>query len=234
MSYLIEANALTKRYKTKPTPALDISSLQIPGGRIVGLLGPNGSGKTTFIKLVNGLLTPTSGQITVCGGRPGPESKAAISYLPDRLHLPGSLRICDLIKFFRDFYADFSTQRADSMLSALDIDPQARLRTLSKGAQEKIQLVLTMSRRAQLYILDEPIAGVDPAAREYVLQTILANYSDDATLLISTHLISEIENILDDVIFIRDGQILSYESAESIREREGKSLDAYFREVFAC
>lgn len=234
MSYLIEANHLTKQYDRKKAPALNELSLAIPSGRITGLLGPNGSGKTTLIKLINGLLLPTSGTITINGLAPGTASKAVISYLPERTCLQSSMKVQELVEFFADFYADFSTEKAYGMLSSLDIDPSARLKTLSKGTREKVQLILVMSRNAQLYILDEPIAGVDPAARDYILKTILSNYNENATILISTHLITDIENILDDVIFIRNGHVFLYAPAERIREEKGKSLDAYFREVFTC
>lgn len=233
MNAFVEANALTKCYG-KGRPALDNLTLSIPQGRIIGLLGPNGSGKTTFIKLINGLLTPTSGSVLINGKAPGVDSKNMISYLPENSYLQDSMRVHEIISLFADFYADFSTQKAYSMLSGLDIDSGAKLKTLSKGTKEKVQLVLVMSRQAKLYILDEPIAGVDPAARDYILQTILSNYNEDASILLSTHLISDIENILDDVIFIQDGHLLLQAGAEEIREEKGKSLDAYFREVFAC
>ena len=200
----------------------------------MGLLGPNGSGKSTFIKLINGLLTPTAGSVTVNGHTPGTATKAVISYLPERTYLQSSMKVSELIDFFADFYADFSKEKAFQMLSSLSIDPSAKLKTLSKGTKEKVQLILVMSRNAQLYILDEPIAGVDPAARDYILKTIISNYNENATILISTHLISDIENILDDVILIKDGNLLLYAPAEQLREEKGKSLDAYFREVFSC
>jgi len=234
MNYLLEANCLCKRYDSKKAPALNGLTLNIPKGRIVGLLGPNGSGKTTFIKLINGLLTPTSGTVTINGMTPGTETKAIISYLPERTCLQSSMRIEELVNFFADFYSDFSRKKAYDMLSSLGINPADKLKTLSKGTREKVQLILVMSREAQLYILDEPIAGVDPAARDYVLKTIISNYNENATILISTHLISDIENLLDDVIFIRDGNAFLYASAEAVREEKGKSLDAYFREVFTC
>ncbi len=234
MSYLLETNTLYKYYEKKKTPALNGLTLAIPQGRIIGLLGPNGSGKTTLIKLINGLLTPTSGSLTINGMPPGIESKSVISYLPERTCLQSSMRVSELVAFFADFYQDFSVEKAYRMLASLEIHPDARLKTLSKGAREKVQLILVMSRNARLYILDEPIAGVDPAARDYILKTIISNYQEDATILLSTHLISDIENILDDVILIKDGSILLYAPAEQIREQRGMSLDAYFREVFAC
>lgn len=234
MNYLVEANGLCKRYDSKKAPALNGLTLHIPSGRIVGLLGPNGSGKTTFIKLINGLLTPTSGTVTIGGLAPGPETKSLISYLPERTCLQSSMKIEELVSFFADFYPDFSREKAYQMFSSLGIDPSDKLKTLSKGTREKVQLILVMSRDARLYILDEPIAGVDPAARDYILKTIISNYNENATILISTHLISDIENILDDVIFIREGNVFLYAPAEAVREEKGKSLDAYFREVFTC
>lgn len=234
MEYLLETKGLCKRYDHKKTPALDGLTISIPRGRIIGLLGPNGSGKSTLIKLINGLLTPTSGSVTINGSMPDTDTKAVISYLPERTYLQSSMKVQELIDFFADFYQDFSKEKALSMLSSLHIDPSAKLKTLSKGTKEKVQLILVMSRDAQLYILDEPIAGVDPAARDYILKTIIANYNENATVLISTHLISDIENILDDVILIKDGSLLLYAPAEQLREENGKSLDAYFREVFTC
>jgi len=209
-------------------------NLQIPRGRIIGLLGPNGCGKTTLIKMINGLLTPTSGSVLINGMAPGVETKKIISYLPERTYLQNNMRVEEMIAYFKDFYEDFREERAYNMLSSLGIDASARLKALSKGTREKVQLILVMSREAQLYILDEPIAGVDPAARDYILKTIITNYSENATILLSTHLISDIENILDDVIFMKNGSMLLYSSAEALRAQQNKSLDAYFREVFAC
>lgn len=233
MAALVEVRGLTKNYR-KGVTALDQLNLTIPRGKIIGLLGPNGSGKTTLIKLINGLLTPTSGEVLINGQKPGVESKTAISYLPERTYFENKMKVSELISFFEDFYADFSRQRAEEMLRNLQIDPEASLKTLSKGTKEKVQLILVMSRNAQLYILDEPIAGVDPAARDYILRTILTNYNPDSSILLSTHLISDIENVLDEVIFIRYGQLLLQSSVEDIREQQGKSVDAYFREVFSC
>ncbi len=215
-------------------PALDNLTLTIPRGKIIGLLGPNGSGKTTLIKLINGLLTPTTGEVLINGLKPGVESKAVISYLPERTYFEKKMKVSELLDFFQDFYADFSRERAEEMLQNLQIDSNASLKTLSKGTKEKVQLILVMSRNAQLYILDEPIAGVDPAARDYILRTILTNYNQDSTILLSTHLISDIENILDEVLFIRNGKLLLQSSVEELREQQGKSVDAYFREVFSC
>ena len=230
MSELVEINNLTKFYEKKKL-ALDHLNLTIPRGKIIGLLGPNGSGKTTLIKLINGLLVPTEGVILVNGFQPGPESKAWVSYLPERTYFQGSMKVRELIDLFADFYQDF---RAREMLANLRISEEDRLKTLSKGTKEKVQLIMVMSRQAQLYILDEPIAGVDPAARDYILKTIISNYSEEATVLISTHLITDIEQVLDEVIFIRDGRVVLQDTVEHIRESRGKSVDGFFREVFAC
>ena len=209
-------------------------SLTLPRGKIIGLLGPNGSGKTTLIKMLNGLLTPTQGTILINGRPVGIETKAHVAYLPDRTYLAGNQKIVNILEYFCDFYADFSRERAIGMLQGLGIDPAAKMNTLSKGTKEKVQLILVMSRQADLYILDEPIAGVDPAARDYILRTILNNYDSNATVLISTHLIGDVEQVLDEVIFMRYGHLVLYTSVDNIRERHGKSVDAYFREVFAC
>ncbi len=233
MNELVEVNNLTKVYEKKKL-ALDHMNLTIPRGRIIGLLGPNGSGKTTLIKLINGLLEPTEGEILVNGRRPGPESKACVSYLPERTYFQGSMKVSELISYFTDFYQDFSPERARQMLANLKISEDARLKTLSKGTKEKVQLIMVMSRQAQLYILDEPIAGVDPAARDYILKTIISNYSEMSTVLISTHLITDIAQVLDEVVFIRDGRVVLQDTVEHIRETRGKSVDAFFREVFAC
>lgn len=223
---------LTKVYGN--TLAVNNLNLTIPRGKIIGLLGPNGSGKTTLIKMINGLLTPTAGSILINGMAPSPETKARIAYLPERTYLQSGMKVCDLVDFFEDFYADFDKNRAFSMLSALNIQPTAQLKTLSKGTKEKVQLILVMSRHADLFILDEPIAGVDPAARDYILNTIITNYNENASILLSTHLISDIENILDEVIFIRNGQVITHMPVDRIREEYGQSVDAYFRRVFAC
>ena len=233
MSELVEINNLTKVYEKKKL-ALDHLNLIIPRGKIIGLLGPNGSGKTTLIKLINGLLTATEGQVLINGNKPGVETKSCVSYLPERTYFQNSMKVKELIAYFADFYSDFRTVRARQMLANLNISEEAKLKTLSKGTKEKVQLIMVMSRDAQLYILDEPIAGVDPAARDYILKTIITNYNENATVIISTHLISDIEKILDEVIFIRDGKLLLQETVENIRENKGKSVDAYFREVFAC
>ena len=201
---------------------------------ITGIVGPNGSGKTTLIKILNGLLTPSAGEVYIKEAPVGTESKKVISYLPDHTYLGGGMRVNEIIDFFKDFYEDFEPERAYDMLEKLQIDPKQKLKTMSKGTKEKVQLILVMSRRADLYILDEPIAGVDPAARDYILHTILNNYNRNATILLSTHLISDVESILDEVIFIKYGNIILQAPAEQIRQREGKSVDRFFREVFAC
>jgi ABC-2 type transport system ATP-binding protein len=203
-------------------------------GRIVGLLGPNASGKTTFIKLCNELLTPTRGEILIGGHKPGITTKGMVSYLPERTYLNDWMRVSDIIEFFKDFYDNFNPEKAHDMLGKLGINPKDRLKTMSKGTKEKVQLILVMSREADLYLLDEPIGGVDPAARDYILDTILSNYREDATVIISTHLISDIEKILDDVIFIKEGQVVLQKTVDEIREESGKSVDALFREVFRC
>ncbi len=229
---LIECKKLTKKYGNHT--ALSNISLQIESGHIIGLLGPNGSGKTTLIKLITGLLAPSSGSVYVNGQPVGPDSKSHISYLPDHTYLNGSMRVRDILNFFDDFYEDFDSMRAFDMLAKLQINPNHKLKTLSKGTQEKVQLILVMSRRANLYILDEPIAGVDPAARDYILNTILSNYDESASILISTHLISDIENILDEVIFIQNGTLHTHAGVDDLRQKENKSIDTIFREVFKC
>ena len=233
MNELIEITGLTKAYDANHV-AVNNVSLTLPRGKIIGLLGPNGSGKTTLIKMLNGLLTPTQGSIRIGGQPVGVETKAHVAYLPDRTYLSGNKKVTQILDFFCDFYADFSRERAVGMLQSLGVDPNARMGTLSKGTKEKVQLILVMSRQADLYILDEPIAGVDPAARDYILRTILNNYDSNATVLISTHLIGDVEQVLDEVIFMRYGHLVLYTSVDNIRERHGKSVDAYFREVFAC
>jgi len=231
---LVEISNLTKVYNINTAPAVGNISIKLPRGKIIGLLGPNGSGKTTLIKMMNGLLTPTSGSIRIGGVPVGIETKAHVAYLPDRTYLSGEQRISEVLNYFADFYRDFDVDRALNMLSNLGIDSGCKMRTLSKGTKEKVQLILVMSRMADLYILDEPIAGVDPAARDYILRTIINNYNPNATVLISTHLISDIEQVLDEVIFMRYGKIVMYTSVDNIREKHGKSVDSYFREVFAC
>lgn len=229
---LLECKELSKKYGSHA--ALSNVNLQIEGGHIIGLLGPNGSGKTTLLKLITGLLNPTSGSVYVMEEPVGPKSKSFISYLPDHTYLNRSMRVRDIMDFFEDFYQDFESIRAYDMLAKLQINPNHKLKTLSKGTQEKVQLILVMSRRASLYILDEPIAGVDPAARDFILNTILSNYDDNATILLSTHLISDIENILDEVIFLQNGMVHTHASVDDLRQKEHKSIDAIFREVFKC
>ena len=232
MNELLTCTGLTKQYGSKA--ALDNLNLTLPRGRIIGLLGPNGSGKTTLIKLINGLLAPTAGQLYINGNEPGPDTKKVVSYLPERTYFNSWMKVNDILDFFCDFYADFRRNRAEDMLQRLGIDPTARLSTMSKGTKEKVQLIMVMSRDADLYCLDEPIGGVDPAARDYILQTIISNYNENASVLISTHLISDIKNVLDDVIFIQNGHIRLHTSVDAIREQEGKSVDTLFREVFRC
>lgn len=229
---ILECKDLCKRYGS--FAALDGLSITVAPGRIVGLLGPNGAGKTTLIKLVNGLLTPTSGQLFIDGTAPSPRTKALVSYLPERTYLNNWMTITNAMDLFEDFYADFRRERAMEMIENLHIDSKKTLSAMSKGTREKVQLILVMSRAAKLYLLDEPIGGVDPAARDYILNTILTNYEPQSTILISTHLISDIEKILDDVIFIQNGKAVLQSSVEEIRESRGMSVDALFREVFRC
>jgi ABC-2 type transport system ATP-binding protein len=214
--------------------ALENLNFTLGQGRIVGLLGPNGSGKTTFIKLVSGLLVPTEGQILINGMPPGPDTKKLVSYLPDRTYFDSWMKVQDCLGLFADFYEDFDRAKATDMLSSLGIDLNKTFRTLSKGTQEKVQLALVMSRRAQIYLLDEPIGGVDPAARDFILDTIIRNYNEEGIVVISTHLIYDIERVLDDVIFLWGGRIERVASVDSIREQSGKSVDEVFREVFRC
>ncbi len=233
MRDLIVCQNLSKQYG-KGIRALDDVSFSLDSGRIVGLLGPNGSGKTTLLKLANGLLQPTSGEILIAGNAPGPETKAVVSYLPDAEYLFPWMNISALLEMFEDFYKDFNQQKAVSMLASLGLDPNAKLKTLSKGNKEKVQLILAMSREAQVYFLDEPIGGVDPAARDYILNTIISNYSEDALVMLSTHLIADIERVLDEVIFLQEGRVVLHDSVDNIRAQHGKSVDALFREVFRC
>lgn len=232
MDTVLQARNLTMCYQK--TTALDQVTLALPKGKIIGLLGPNGSGKTTFLKLAAGLLTPVSGEITVCGEPVGVKTKAMVSYLPDRPYFNKRLRVRDQLDFFQDFYMDFDRDRAEAMLADLKISPDSQIKALSKGNLEKVQLVLVMSRRAKLYLLDEPIGGVDPAARDYILNTIITNYDPEATIVISTHLIADVERILDEFLFVHQGKILRQGSADEVRMETGKSLDEVFREVFAC
>ncbi len=232
---LLQLNDLCKRYPGMGTyMSVFHMNLVIPRGRIIGLLGPNGCGKTTLIKMINGLLTPTSGNVLINGMAPCPATKKVVSYLPERTYLDNGMKVSQMVSYFADFYEDFSTEKAYAMLGALGISSDARLKALSKGTKEKVQLILVMSRHADLYILDEPIAGVDPAARDYILRTIITNYNPGSTIILSTHLISDIENVLDDVIFMKNGSLMLYTSVDSIRSQMGKSVDSYFREVYAC
>lgn len=229
---LLEARNLSKSYGA--FKALDSVNLTLECGKIIGLLGPNGSGKTTLLKIINGLLVPSNGTITIGGEQPGIITKQHISYLPDTTFFPKWMKVTNLFDFFGDFFADFERPKAKEMLQRLDIHEGMKLKHMSKGTLEKVQLVLTMSRHANLYCLDEPIGGVDPATRDYILQTIINNYSEDASVLISTHLIADVESVLDDVIFLQNGQIRLHSSVDEIREKEGQSVDSLFREVFKC
>lgn len=230
--FVLECKNLSKCYNGYF--ALKDLTLNIPRGRIVGLLGSNGSGKTTLLKLINGLLVPSSGEVLMNGMQPGIETKTKISYLPDQTYLNDWMKISQLINFFGDFYTDFDKAKAYDMLKRLNLDATKQLKHLSKGMKEKVQLILVMSRNADLYCLDEPIAGVDPASREYILNTIISNYNENATILISTHLIADIEMVLDDAIFLHFGDLKLYQPVEEIRSEHNMSLDAYFREVFRC
>ncbi|NLC67642.1 MAG: ABC transporter ATP-binding protein [Clostridiaceae bacterium] len=232
MSIILESKNLTKTFGA--TKALDNVSFAVERGRIVGLLGPNGSGKSTFIKICNELLTPTSGEVRIEDLNPGVETKRIVSYLPEKTYLNDWMKVSQIVGFFQDFYTDFNPEKAYDMLKRLNIDPNSRLKTLSKGTKEKVQLILVMSREARLYLLDEPIGGVDPAARDYILDTIIRNYSDDASIVLSTHLIADIEKILDDVIFLKKGRVILAKTVDEIRDEYGKSVDALFREVFKC
>ncbi len=232
MTPLLECRGITKNYDH--FPALKFTNLMVNRGRIVGLLGPNGSGKTTLIKLISGLLTPTSGEVLVNGLPIGIETKKVVSYLPERTYLPNWMKVSEMLDFFSDFYTDFNRHRAEDMLNRLQIHLSDRMSTMSKGTREKVQLILVMSRDADLYLLDEPIGGVDPAARDYILNTIITNYSENSTVIISTHLIADIETVLDDVLFLKNGEIVMASAVDTIREQQGKSVDQLFREVFKC
>ena len=229
---ILTCKGLSKRFGG--TQALDQVDITIEPGRIVGLLGPNGSGKTTLIKLANGLLTPSEGEIRICGLVPGKESHACVSYLPERTAIPTWMSVTQLLDFYQDFYADFRRDAAEEMLAHLNIPPKQRIKQMSKGTREKVQLIMVMSRAAKLYLLDEPIGGVDPATRDYILSTIIGNYNPDAAVVISTHLISDVEKVLDDVVFINQGRVMLQASVDQIREEKGMSVDALFREVFKC
>lgn len=232
MENILECKNLTKNYSV--VRALQNINLSVPKGKIVGLLGPNGSGKTTLIKLAAGLLVPTAGEILIDGMKPGVETKKIVSYLPEQTYLSMWMTVEDVLNYFMDFYEDFDIAKAREMLVALGIDEKQKLKTMSKGTKEKVQLILVMSRQAKLYLLDEPIAGVDPAARDYILNTIISNYNSDATIIISTHLIYDIERVLDEFIFISNHNVLMQAETDTIREEQGKSVDQLFREVFRC
>ena len=229
---VVVCNNLTKRYGKKT--ALQNVNLNLEPGRIIGLAGPNGSGKTTMIKLMQRMLVPTEGQVLIQGQEPGPETKAVVAYLPDRDFLPDWMKVSALLGLYQSYYADFDRAAAERMIASLGIDQDQSFKKLSKGTREKVQLILTMSRKALVYLLDEPIAGVDPAARDYIIRTIISNYNPEAMVLISTHLISDIEAVLDEVIFLKEGQIVLHENADELRTRVNMSVDEYFREVFRC
>lgn len=232
MSSIVEFKYVTKSHGKKEV--LKNITFNLGKGKIIGLLGPNGNGKTTIIKLINGLLTEDNGKILIDGKSRGIETKKIISYLPDQSYLNNYMKVKEILKFFNDFYEDFDINVARDMLKKLNIDENDKLKTMSKGTKEKVQLILVMSRKAKLYVLDEPIGGVDPAARTYILKTILENYNEDSTILIATHLINEIENYCDEVMFISNGKIVLQGDVEKIREEKGKSIDALFREEFKC
>lgn len=229
---ILEARDLTKSYG--PKTALNGLNLTLEKGKIIGLLGPNGSGKSTFIKLCNGIIQPTNGELRIGGHEIGIETKKIVSYLPERTYLDDNMSPVQMINFFSDFYEDFDANKAFDMLSSLKVNPKDKMKTMSKGTKEKVQLILVMSRQAKLYMLDEPIGGVDPAARDYILRTIISNYNPEASVIISTHLITDIEQVLDEVIFIQNGDLKLHKTVDEIRSIEGKSVDALFREVFRC
>jgi ABC-2 type transport system ATP-binding protein len=228
----MECKGLTKTFGA--APALDNVDLSIEPGHIIGLLGPNGSGKTTLLKLASGLLTPTAGSVTIGGFVPGPQSKALVSYLPDRMALPEWMTAKQALDYYQDFYADFRREQAQTMIQNLGLSLDQRIKAMSKGTKEKLQLILTMSREARLYLLDEPIGGVDPATRDYILRTIIGSYNENASIIISTHLIADVEQVLDEVIFLQNGRIALHSSVDAIRNEKGTSVDALFREVFRC
>jgi len=229
---LLECIKLNKNYGNKKI--LKDVNITIPRGKIIGLLGKNGTGKTTLIKLINDLLTPTSGEILINGKNVGVESKKIISYLPERTYLDKTMTVDNVIKFFEDFYDNFDSKKARKLLKDLDLDTSQKLSKMSKGMQEKVQLVLVMSRQAELYILDEPLGGVDPATRDYILETILTNFNENASVIISTHLISDVEKILDEVIFIDKGKIILQSDTDELRKKEKGSVDEIFRRLFKC
>lgn len=232
MAIILSCRSLTKQYGA--TTALNSIDLDLPAGSVIGLLGPNGSGKSTFIKIAAGLLTSTSGELLIDGFKPGIKTKEIVSYLPDHDYLNDWMSVNQLVKMFEDFYADFDKDKAFDMIQRLDIKRESMLKTLSKGTREKVQLILTMSRKAKLYLLDEPIGGVDPAARDYILNTIIGNYNENAAVLISTHLIADVEPVLTHAVFIKNGKIVRAGEVDDIREETGSSIDALFREEFKC
>lgn len=227
---VLQCRNLTKNFSG--VKALDSIDLNLGRGKVIGLLGPNGSGKTTLIKILNGLLEPTFGDVLIDGEHPGVHTKSVVSYLPDRTYFADWMKVADIFDMFQDFYKDFNREKAENMCASLNIGLNDRIKTMSKGTKEKVQLILVMSRNAQLYLLDEPIAGVDPAARDYILTTIINNYNEEGTILISTHLISDIERILDEVVFIKNGSVVRHEAVDDIKEKEGKSIDDVFKDTF--
>ncbi len=229
---LVKCNNLCKEFDNKKV--LKDVNLTIPKGKIIGLLGKNGMGKTTLLKLINDLLTPTSGEVLINGKKPNINSKKIISYLPERTYLDKSMKVSQILTFFNEFYDNFNKDKAIKLLKDLDLDINSKVSKMSKGMQEKLQLILVMSREAQIYILDEPLGGVDPATRDYILDTILSNFSEGASVIISTHLISDIERILDEVIFIDKGEIILTSSADELRKKENASIDEIFRRCFKC
>ena len=232
MSAILECINLSKNFNS--LMAVSNLNLKLESGRIIGLLGPNGSGKTTLIKMISGLLTPASGNLLINGMEPGVETKKIVSYLPERTYFNNAMKVSEILNLFSDFYEDFDRAKAEDMLRRLDVNPAFKFKTLSKGTKEKVQLVMVMARRAKLYLLDEPIGGVDPAAREYILDTVISNYAEGASVLISTHLISDVERVLNDFIFLRYGQLIMQGNVQQVCSEQGKSLDEIFREVFRC
>lgn len=229
---ILECENLSKNYGS--VKALDNLTLKIESGKIVGLLGPNGHGKTTLIKTLSGLLSKDKGKVLIDGKRIGVGTKKIVSYLPERSYLSPEMKIKEVVSFFQEFYEDFDAKKADAMLGELSLDKESKLKSLSNGNREKVQLIMVMSRKAKLYLLDEPMGGVDPAARDYILKTIISNYSEDATVIISTHLIQDVEQILDEVVFLKEGKVMLHSDVDELRMEKEKSVDALFREVFSC
>ena len=232
MDVFVECKGLKKSYGK--IPVIKELDLSLERGRIIGILGPNGSGKTTLIKILAGILNKNDGEVTISGKSIGIETKKIVSYLPERTYFSPNMRVKDTINFFEDFYEEFRRDRAEQMLESLNISKNSKIKQLSKGTREKVQLVLVMSREAEVYLLDEPMGGVDPAARDYILKTILTNYNENASVIITTHLISDVEKVLDDVVFIKNGEIVFHQDVDVIREEKNMSIDSLFREVFAC